>query len=48
MSTRSGAFGFRVYSNIPVAGRFKADFVLIKPVPFAAAGGRVRGAQGAR
>jgi hypothetical protein len=38
----------RVYSNIPVAGRFKADFVLIKPVPFAAAGGRVRGAQGAR
>jgi hypothetical protein len=29
----------RVYSNIPVSGRFKADFVLIKPVPFAPAGG---------
>ena len=23
----------RVYSNIPVAGRFKADFILIKPPP---------------
>ncbi len=23
----------RVYSNIPVSGRFKADFVLIKPLP---------------
>jgi hypothetical protein len=30
----------RVYSNIPVSGRFKADFVLIKPVPFEPAGGR--------
>jgi hypothetical protein len=23
----------RVYSNVPVSGRFKADFVLVKPVP---------------
>ncbi len=37
----------RVYSNIPVAGRFKADFVLIKPVPFAAARDRLRDEGGA-
>ena len=27
----------RVYSNIPISGRFKADFLLVKPVPPAAA-----------
>jgi hypothetical protein len=24
---------FRVYSNVPIAGRFKADLVLVKPLP---------------
>ncbi|MFQ5457278.1 MAG: hypothetical protein ACE5FC_02315 [Myxococcota bacterium] len=29
----------RVYSNIPVAGRFKADFILLKPPPAPGGGG---------